>query len=156
MLSLEILKYRVRDALVAKEHLASLSFVLPDRIGIMGWSHGGTTVIDTILTEMVDKDKASFRAAVAFYPWCFKPIAPDCPLFILSGALDRWTLADFCLRHLSSDGMKMEVYPGAYHCFDWEGIDAVQEGHILRHHPQAASDAYAKVKSFFDGYLVSP
>jgi dienelactone hydrolase len=149
MVSLEILQYRVRDALLAKAYLSNLSFVIPDKIGLMGWSHGGSTVIDTVLT---DKDHTPFGAAVAFYPWCFKPIDTGCPLFILSGSLDRWTPAEYCVRH-ASEGIKIEVYPGAYHCFDWEGIDTLQEGYILRHHPKAASDAYDKVRAFFDRYL---
>lgn len=152
MPSMELLRYRASDARLAKAYLERLDFVDPEKIGVMGWSHGGTTVIDTVLTHNEKIAKRPFKAAVAFYPACFKPLEPVSPLLILSGDKDRWTPANLCRRHMPVDNtmkrVTLKIYPGAYHSFDWTGIDTVLEGHILRYHPKAATDAIGKVKAF--------
>lgn len=158
MISMEMLPYRVEDAYRAKEYLASLNFVDADKIGVMGWSHGGTTTIKTVNKTGESKREKPFGAAVAFYPACYKPIDPVNPILILSGGHDRWTPAEFCLRHAPADNQtdkfNIKVYPGAYHCFDWVGIDTEQQGHILRYNAQYAKDAFTRVKAFFHRHLV--
>ncbi len=157
MISMEMLPYRVEDAYLAKEYLASLDFVFADKIGVMGWSHGATTTIKTVNQSGESEKERPFAAAIAFYPACHKPIDPISPLLILSGGKDRWTPAEFCLRHAPVDGhtdmFGIEVYPEAYHCFDWVGIDTEQQGHILKYHADYAEDAFAKVKAFFHQHL---
>jgi dienelactone hydrolase len=159
MIAVETLSYRVKDAYLAKKYLSTLSYVDSDRIGVMGWSHGGTTAVKTVLTSGEPKRTETFDRAVAFYPWCYKPIEPASPLLILSGGQDRWTPVEFCLRHAPVDAptdmFRIEVYPEAHHCFDWVGIDTEQQGHILRYHPESAADAFAKVKAFLNDKLDS-
>lgn len=159
MIAIETLSYRVKDAYLAKDYLATLDFVDADRIGVMGWSHGGTTAVKAVIQSGEPKRANPFDAAVAFYPGCYKPIDPQKPLLILSGGKDRWTPVEFCLRHAPvagrTDMFRIAVYPEAYHCFDWVGIDATQQGHILRYHPESASDAYVKVRSFFGRNLAT-
>jgi len=53
----------VDDVASAVEHLATLSHVDPDRIGVMGWSHGGF-----IAAHLVFRDTQPFRAAAAMVP----------------------------------------------------------------------------------------
>ncbi len=157
MISMEMLSYRVRDAYVAKEYLAELEFVNSEKIGVMGWSHGGTTAVNCVLKMRPPEITSTFNASVAFYPWCSKPIEPQSPLLILSGAKDRWTPVEFCLRHapvaVQAGMFGIEVYPDAYHCFDWVGIDTSQHGHILRYHPEHAAAAFTKVKAFLNRNL---
>lgn len=157
MISMEMLPYRVEDAYLARDYLATLDVVDPGRIGVMGWSHGGTTVIKAVNNSGEPKRGNPFTAAVAFYPACYKSIDPISPLLVLSGGRDRWTPVDFCLRHAPAgsrtDMFRIEVYPEAYHCFDWVGIDTEQQGHILRHHTRYAKDAFVKVKAFFYQHL---
>ena len=157
MIALEVLPYRIHDAYMAKKYLAGLPFVSPGRIGVMGWSHGGTTTLGTVGKDAAGKNNAPFRAAVAFYPYCHKPIEPAAPLLILSGGRDRWTPVEFCLRHAPVENLNgwvdITVYPKAYHCFDWVGIDTTQEGYILKYHPKAAADAFDRVKAFFTRHL---
>jgi dienelactone hydrolase len=157
MISIEILPYRVEDAYLARDYLATLSVVDPDRIGVMGWSHGGTTAVKAV-NQSGEPDRVKpFAAAVAFYPACYKSIDPITPLLILSGGQDRWTPVEFCLRHApANDGtafFEIKVYPEAYHCFDWVGIDTEQQGHILRYHAVSAEDAFAEVKAFFHRHM---
>ena len=157
MTAMETLSYRVRDAYLAKAYLASLDFVNPERIAVMGWSHGGTTAVLTVIDRRPSSETNAFDTAVAFYPRCFKPLEPESPLLILAGSKDRWTPVEFCLRHAPigdrADLVRIEVYPDAYHCFDWAGIDSRQQGHILRYHPVHALDAFEKVKAFLDRNL---
>jgi dienelactone hydrolase len=157
MITMEMLPYRVEDAYLARDYLASLDFVDPTRIGVMGWSHGGTTTIKTVNKNGEPRREQPFGAAVAFYPACYKSIDPMSPLLILSGGMDRWTPAEFCVRHApiggQTDNFAIEVYPEAYHCFDWVGIDTEQQGHILRYHAPSAKDAFAKVSAFFHEHL---
>ena len=42
----------------------------------------------------------------------------------------------------------VKIYPGAYHCFDWEGINTTKLGHILRYNDDAAANAIIQVKNF--------
>jgi dienelactone hydrolase len=49
--------------------------------------------------------------------------------------------------------MIVKVYPGAYHCFDAEGVDMEYMGHRLRYCPVASSDAILQVRKFLAQYL---
>lgn len=157
MIAIETLSYRANDAYLAKAYLASLDFVDADRIGVMGWSHGGTTAVKTVNMSGEFQRERPFAAAVAFYPACYKSIDPVSPLLILSGGKDRWTPAEFCLRYAPVDGrnelFQIAVYPEAHHCFDWVDIDTQQLGHTLRYHPKSAADAFSKVNAFLNQHL---
>jgi dienelactone hydrolase len=51
----------------------------------MGWSHGGSTTIQTLSYKTADP----FQAAVAFYPGCHSPLTGlNAPLLILIGGAD--------------------------------------------------------------------
>jgi dienelactone hydrolase len=56
------------------------------------------------------------------------------------------------LREVRDDRI-VKVYPGAYHCFDAEGVDIEYMGHRLRYCPVASSDAVLQVRKFFAKYL---
>jgi dienelactone hydrolase len=61
---------RSYDAYGALRYLQAQSFVIGDRVGVMGWSHGGGTVIFAISPNSSARPaglpKGDFRAAVAF------------------------------------------------------------------------------------------
>jgi dienelactone hydrolase len=66
---------RSYDTYGALRYLQAQPFVIGERIGLMGWSHGGGTVIFAIAPDSIarpaDLQKGDFRVAVAFYPaWC--------------------------------------------------------------------------------------
>jgi len=148
---------RAQDAYEAKSYLAKLPFVDPNRIAVMGWSHGGTTILDIITRSVADD--SPFNAAVAIYPYCYESLSQlKSPVLILIGEKDDWCPADYCTNFMPTGKTDHEavlkVYPGAYHDFDFEGLDEIYEGHRLLYDPVAAKDAIIQVKSFFAKHLI--
>ena len=122
---------RRRDALGALQWLAAQPGVDPKRLGLLGWSNGGSTVLSALNRRHPEVAAASVQPslAVAFYPGCETELArgfePTAPLLMLLGELDDWTPAWPCkaLSHgtqssTSSPAVHWESYAGAYHGFD--------------------------------------
>ena len=173
--------YRVRpqDAYAALHYLQQQDFVRPDRIGLIGWSLGGGTVLNTIRATSPARPPVlpagDFRAAVAFYPascnaglqgatWS-SPVA----LLVLAGEGDVWTPAAPCraLIETAAPGTTATIrtYPGAYHDFDWPGMPVhpvpafrTRAGVVPIEGMDAAAraDALQRVPAFFMPYLLAP
>jgi dienelactone hydrolase len=153
---------RIEDAYAARSYLMGLHFVDSNRIGVMGWSYGGGTVLSAVSRPIGDKRRENyFKMGIAFYPSCREERASlESPLLILIGSRDDWTPADSCeamKKFWSKKGAKNElilkIYPGAYHGFDAEGLDETYRGHRMKYDPNAASDAIMQVKDFFEKHL---
>lgn len=150
---------RAKDAHAARTYLASRPSIRPDRIGVVGWSHGAWTTLATVHEEQAQPSTAAFQAAVAFYPYC-----PDSlrntrsPLLILIGERDTWTPAQRC-RDMRIDGgaaalqPSIQYYADATHAFDDEAPARVVAGHTLTHDRAATDDAVSRVKDFLDKHL---
>lgn len=154
-LSTIILRTRSHDAYDAKSYLSELPYVDRNRIAVMGWSHGGISVL-TIVENLYEYN-SPFKAAIAFYPWCSFLVQPNAPLMILIGESDDWTPAHRCRQAMPSMETEHEIilkiYPGAYHDFDNEGSDELYKNHRLKYDPMAAADAIVRVKDFFAKYF---
>ncbi|MBC7954992.1 MAG: dienelactone hydrolase family protein [Cytophagales bacterium] len=121
------LAQRRLDALAALQWLAQRPEVNAQRIGLMGWSNGGSTVLSATNTRHTDVAALAVKPAfaVAFYPGCEVELkrgyAPVAPLLMLVGEADDWTAAAPC-QQLSAKAMgpkvEIETYAGAYHGFD--------------------------------------
>ncbi|HRT61956.1 MAG TPA: dienelactone hydrolase family protein [Syntrophales bacterium] len=158
-LSRYLVPRRVRDAYDAKAYLAGLPFVDPGRIGVMGWSHGGHIVLQTVK----ERNVSPFKAAIAFYPLCDLTLNDfNAPLLILIGGSDSWTPAARCTENLPPEDKRtsevvIKVYPGAYHGFDAEGADTYVRGvtdvHRVAYNAEAAADANRMVKEYLEKYL---
>ncbi len=121
---------RPRDARASLAWLAARTDVDPERVHLMGFSHGGATVLNTIHGDAPGRSGAGprFRSAVAFYPGCAavlqRPVyATTVPLLIQSGEADDWTPARHCealVEKYRGQGASLEidVYPDAHHGFD--------------------------------------
>jgi dienelactone hydrolase len=123
--------HRRLDALAAIGWLAARDDVDPARIGLIGWSHGGSTVLAATNLNQRDVREAATRPAfaVAFYPGCSAERARRyegaAPLLLLIGDADDWTPVAPCdalVREARQAGegkpIDYERYRGAFHGFD--------------------------------------
>jgi dienelactone hydrolase len=164
---------RAGDAYAALRTLEARTDVVADRIGLMGFSHGGWTVLaamdEGVLARVSDGARHRFAAAVAFYPECaagswaraYRAVAP---LLILSGELDDWTPAEPCQRladvaRAQGQPVSIVVYPGAYHSFDtYNPVTRIPEarrgrGATIGGDNRAREDSVKQVEEFFARYL---
>jgi len=115
------------DAYGAFDYLAAQPNVDVQRIIVMGFSNGGSTVIytmgDQILRAYRQPGQKRFHAGVAFYPGRCNLSKPYGPVTIVTGELDDWTPVVRCNMDLAYNGFPNEQVsfheiPGAYHAFD--------------------------------------
>jgi dienelactone hydrolase len=161
---------RVEDVMAAHAWLKKQSGVDAKKIVLWGWSHGGSTVLNTVTHRSVlgeVSDDVKFVEAIAFYPGC-SPFAKDnspqkisSPLTILMGDADDWTPAAPCAAFVgrlknNDQPASITLYPGAYHDFDNpagklrvrsevpNGVNA-GKGVTVGPDPKAREDAMAKI-----------
>lgn len=165
---------RVEDAYAAARWLNAQRHVAPGRIGVIGWSNGGTGTLYSMRAG--SRMDPGFRAAVAFYPGCralsraktgYQPYAP---LLVLIGEADDWTPAETCKTLAAAaqqEGTPLDIvtYPGAHHSFDRLGLPLRyrpnvrnlnkpdRRGATIGEHPQAREDAIRRTKAFFARHL---
>lgn len=172
--------HRRLDALGALAYLQERADIAPDRIAVLGWSHGGSAVLfsDNARSPIVQRFRDAhpyFRAAIAFYPGCFESAnakegyAPAAPLLMLVGASDDWTSPRPCIAlaerfERASQQVDIVVYPDTYHGFDGptsqprlrldvpNGVHPGQ-GVTVAVNPVARDDAYTRVRAFMRSAL---
>lgn len=118
------------DVVGALQWLAQQPGVDAHRLGVVGWSHGGQTVLAAADASADAVQQAPIKpvALVAFYPGCtsfekafrYEAVAP---LLVMSGELDNWTPAAPCRRltqRLQGGAQPVHYvqYPDSYHAFD--------------------------------------
>jgi len=154
---------RARDALAAADYLRSRPDVQPGRIGLIGFSHGGWTVLKTVLARDAGVTVTHpFAAAVAFYPGCQVPrseLLTD--TLILIGDADDWTPASRCERWRDTVAkndhtVELVMYPGALHAFDANNGPHAFAGHWIGGNPAAAEAAFTRTQAFFRQHLMAP
>jgi len=118
---------RVADANASRRWLMQQPDVKADRISLLGWSNGGSSVLWTVRPHHHRDDKPDFRSAVAFYPACRRlettAWSTRVPTLILIGAADDVSSPQDCERMVAgakgrSARIAVVVYPGAFHDFD--------------------------------------
>ena len=109
--------FRTRSALAKDPRIG--------KIGIAGWSLGGTVALYSSWTPIIEILGSAFDAHLPFYPAAH--IRPeiqkwsDSPILILHGDADDWTplhLVEALMPQLPN--ATLQVYPGAHHSFDSE------------------------------------
>jgi dienelactone hydrolase len=156
---------RAQDAFNAATYLRTLPDILPDRIGVIGFSHGGSTVLETVRERSVPVDRGgrAFAAAVAYYPGCNPnpPYStPATDLLILIGKNDDWTPAAACEKAVAAKvsmphAPQIKVYPGAVHVFDGAGVPHLVKDHMIGSDAEAAADSFAMTEAFLGARLKS-
>lgn len=155
---------RVADVAGALDFLNRQPFVTRGRIGLIGHSHGGWTVMRSVQAN-ADLAARGLVAAVAYYPLCSQQFDRNValPTLVLIGDKDDWTPANNC-RRLQATGfarpdlVEIVYYPNALHSFDSRAQDrtiVVADGksHRLGYDAAAAPDAEARTRAFFAKYL---
>jgi dienelactone hydrolase len=155
------------DGLGALAYLRSQPDVIPTKVAVMGWSHGGAATLVSSSARFIDATRpegGGYQAAVAFYPGCaaFQDGNLATPLLMLMGSADDWDPPGRCVERgtaLQSAGTPVEwkVYKGAMHCFDEPGpnreVRVSGRTYHLGYDRTAAKDAYDQVQRFLKTYL---
>lgn len=156
---------RPLDAYGALQFLASKrDSVDAMRIGLQGWSNGGSAVLATMATSTLNSvglsPSAAFRAGLAFYPGCGldnkfrRGYTPYGPVSIFIGTADEEVSPQKCetlvqdSRHSGND-INITLYPDATHDFDDPGL----KRQSVPANAAATADATAKAASFMGQYL---
>ena len=115
---------RRADVLGALAWAAGQPWALPNRIALIGWSHGGSAVLAATDASRADVCGQAVKPAiaVAFYPGCAAAskagYQPNAPLVLMLGEKDDWTPPAPCVALASSAGAEVNVYADSYHDFD--------------------------------------
>lgn len=159
---------RPLDAYGALAYLRTRADVDGARIGLQGWSNGGSATLVAIsdITPVIDKPtvETGFRAAVALYPACGlkgtfedRPLNPYAPTLVLHGTADEEVSHKRCRTlveksRAAGGDVEIMIYPGATHGFDTpsrkrQSIDA---------NADATDDAVPRTLAFFARHLKAP
>ena len=128
---------RRSDALATLQWVRAQPWADPERVAVLGWSHGGSAVLSSTDANQSDVKAAKpVTAAIAFYPGCAEAkkalYRPSAPLTLFLGADDDWTPPGPCVElgtHLQNEKLPVQftVFAGAVHGFDDVGDRPVRE-----------------------------
>jgi dienelactone hydrolase len=149
---------RPLDAYGALAFLRARSDVDGARIGLQGWSNGGSATLAAIATT--PPDRKGFVAALAFYPACalkgqfetgYQPYAP---VRVLMGTADEEVSPKRCkalveASHAAGGDITIRLYPGATHSFDDPGAKRQK----VEANADATNDAVERAVRFFKQQL---
>jgi dienelactone hydrolase len=129
---------RLDDTVGALRYLHGRPDVDRRRVGVMGWSNGGVFAIAVVNGPSLERARArgvvvpepGFAAAIGIYPGGCPSLTHERvvrPLLVLIGDADDWTRAAPCVAMVEAMRAKgaeasIELLPGAYHYFDFEGL----------------------------------
>jgi dienelactone hydrolase len=177
--------HRLQDAQGALAWLQRRGDVLPERVAVLGWSHGASAVLAIINAKQSAvanwRDRKPplpyFRAGVAFYPGCNDSLRARAgytlaaPITFFIGGSDDWTAPGPCVdlaAKLSAAGeaATIRVYPDTYHGFDGPSTQPRRrlevpngvnpgKGVTVATNPIARDDAYAKLKIYLREHIGS-
>ena len=157
---------RPLDAYGALAYLRRRPDVIADRIGLQGWSNGGSAALAAMAPDAPGiaehTPAAGFRAALVFYPGCglqqrfASGFAPYAPVRIFIGDADEEVSPPICKRLVERSRAKhgdiaIELYPSASHGFD----DPSGNRQSVKANASAKADAVARAERFFAEQLGS-
>ncbi|MFQ5773374.1 MAG: dienelactone hydrolase family protein [Kiloniellaceae bacterium] len=164
----------VFDAFGALAWLRGQPLVDARRVAVMGWGHGGTAALDSVLaTGTASVFDIGFAAAVALYPYCPGKIARRylAPILVLAGGRDDLMPAARCRRiaanpETGGDRITLVVYDGAYYGFDDPALGAPHpvpdvlniersppRGATFGYDAAAHADALRRVRTFLERFM---
>jgi dienelactone hydrolase len=151
---------RPLDAYGALTYLRSRSDVAPDRIGLQGWSNGGSAALAAIgVDAQRPAGQTGFRAALVFYAGCglrghfdAQGYRPYATVLAFHGTADEETSPRLCQRFVERSralggDITLKLYPGASHGFDDPGRQKVPANR------EATADARTSSETLFEKIL---
>ena len=158
---------RPLDAYGALSYLRTRPDVVADRVGLQGWSNGGSATIAAMHVAAPGiaspTPRTGFRAALAFYPACRlkgrfddEPFHPYAPVLVFHGTDDEEVSHERCadLVEESRDhggDVALELYRGATHSFD----APTRKRQRIEANADAREDAIERSLRFFARHLGS-
>jgi carboxymethylenebutenolidase len=149
---------RPRDAYAALAYLRTRGDAIADRIGLQGWSNGGSATLAAMAPDAPGTTRhdpvGGFRAALAFYPGCglkdhfaATGYAAYAPLRVFMGTADEEVSPQVCRRLLERAGgdVRVRFYDGATHDFDDPGARRQR----VEANAKAREDAVGRAAAFF-------
>ena len=151
---------RPLDAYGALAFLRARSDVDGARIGLQGWSNGGSA---TLAAMAAAPNHDGFKAALVFYPACglkgqfetgYKPYAPT---RVFMGTADEEVSPKRCKTLVDASSAQggditIRLYPGATHSFD----DPGRKRQTVEANAEATDDAVARAVKFFATQFAAP
>jgi dienelactone hydrolase len=161
----EVSEQHVRplDAYGALDYLRMRSDVLPERIGVQGWSNGGMTVLAAVGPRAPGfsgtETASGFRAAIAQYPGCavqsrqadYRPYVP----LLMFAATDDDEVSPWICQRFAQDvqarggPVEFVLYQGAHHAYDDPG--KTKQSHAPNR--EAYVDTRERAAAFFEQHL---
>ncbi|MEL3889125.1 dienelactone hydrolase family protein [Ferrovibrio sp. MS7] len=152
---------RPQDAYGALAYLRGRPEVDATRVGLMGWSNGGSATLAALMLKAPGSDYAPlgglhFQAGLALYPGCALKdkakagLKSSVPIRVLAASDDDEVSPKICetltrrSREIGSD-ITLTIYPGAVHSFDDPGKE--RQSHAPNR--AATEDAYRQALAFF-------
>ena len=125
------------------------------KIGIAGWSLGGTVALYSAWSPLIEILGTPFDAHLPFYPAAhLRPEIQEwslSPMLILHGDVDDWTPLHFVESLLPQlPNATLHVYPGAHHSFDSEkGLTFLSKAvHLKKRTARINKNGYMSGKLF--------
>src|SRR5215831_5650330 len=154
---------RPLDAYGALAYLRTRPDVDSDRIGLQGWSNGGSATLATMEARTPGRRGTGFRAALVFYPACglkgqFEDqYLPYAPVRVFHGTADEEVSPRRCgefVERSRAEGGSIDIrfYPGASHSFD----DPGSKRQSNEANAVATEDAVQRSLQFFADQLQVP
>lgn len=160
------LTVRPIDAYSALHFLQKHSYVNKNAIGVMGWSNGGSTVLNSMAVDNVGLENRSpelgFKAGLALYPGCgkqalymnLKDWQPYAPTYVFIAGDDEEVSPSICMHlmeqsHKKTDFIEWNIFNGATHNFDDPSPRHIAKGT----NRESALEAAKMAEAFFKKYL---
>ena len=116
--------HRRADVLATLAWVALQPWAKPERIALLGWSHGGSALLAATDASRADVRSQTVKPAlaVAFYPGCAASLKSgyqaSAPLVLMLGEKDDWTPPEPCIVLGKAVGAEVNVYADSHHGFD--------------------------------------
>lgn len=140
-----------QDAYGALDYLAAQPFIDREKIAVMGFSMGASAIHNELVKRRFrEKSGLDFKAAIAFYGFCYSIQSGSVPLLEILAEKDE--LATACITFSKGEpGIEVQIIPGAYHAFD--STDASGGTDHYGHKMLYDANATAKAREFTKVFL---